>query len=106
MWAGIIAASQVVSAIMPFFPYKSRIKEYSSLLHELEEIMVQAEFKWHSIAEGELTAKEINKARFEVKNAKRKSLKKHIPTTIPTDNKKHEQAEELARNYFTNFYLT
>ena len=105
IWAGIIAFSQVITAVMPFLPYKNRIKSYSSLLNELEELMIQAEFKWHSISEGTLTASEINKARFGIRTAKQKSLKKHIPTTIPTDNKLHEQAEVSASEYLNNFYL-
>jgi len=76
VWAGIIAFSQVISAVNPYLPYKSRIKSYTSLLHELEELMIQAEFKWHAISEGELTPTEINKARFEIRSAKQKSLKK------------------------------
>jgi hypothetical protein len=106
IWAGIIAFSQVITAITPFLPYKSRIKAYSSLLHELEELMIRAEFKWHSISDGKLTATEINKARFEIRAAKQKSLKKYISTTIPTDGKLHDQAEATASEYLTNFYLT
>src|SRR5690554_3221033 len=52
VWAAIIACSQVVSAIAQYLPYRHRIKAYSSLLNELEEIMIQAEFKWHAIADG------------------------------------------------------
>ena len=106
IWASIIALSQVISAVNPFLPYKSRIKAYASLLNELEELMIQAEFKWHAIAGGELTAAEINKARFEIRAAKQKSLKKHIQTTIPTNDKYHSQAEESATNYFSSFYST
>lgn len=104
IWATIIAGSQVISAISPFLPYKERIKAYTSLLHELEELMIQAESKWHSIAEGMLTATEINKARFDIRATKQKSLKKHIQTTIPTDKKLHSQAEKSATEYLTNFY--
>lgn len=103
-WAGIIAVSQVITAVNPYLPYKSRIKAYSSLLHELEELMLRAEFKWHSISEDELTPTEINKARFEVRASKQKSLKKHISTTIPSDTKLHTQAEDTAIEYLTNFY--
>lgn len=103
VWAGIIAFSQVVSAVNPFLPYKSRIKAYSSLLHELEELMIQAELKWHAIAEGKLTATEINEARFEIRSTKQKSLKKHIQTTIPTNNKLHAKAEDAASQYLINF---
>jgi hypothetical protein len=105
LWASIIATSQVVAAIKPYLPYKARIKAYSALLTELEELMVQAEFKWHSISEGELTASEINKARFDIKNNKQKYLKKHIQTTIPSNNKLHEEAESNARDYLNSFYL-
>lgn len=104
VWAGIIAFSQVISAISPYLPYKNRIKGYSSLLHELEELMIQAEFKWYSIAEGKLTASEINKARFNIRASKIKALKKHIQTTIPSDSKLHQKAEESAIQYLKNFY--
>jgi len=40
VWAGIIAFSQVVSAVSLYLPYKNQIKAYSSLLHELEELMI------------------------------------------------------------------
>ncbi len=106
VWAGIIAFSQVISAINPYLPYKNRIKAYTSLLHELEELMIQAEFKWHSIAEGKLTAEEINQARFNIRTAKQKSLKKNILTTIPTDSSMHAKAEASASEYLNNFYLT
>lgn len=106
LWASIIAASQVIAAIKPFLPYKSRIKAYSSLVGELEELMIQAEFKWHAISEGKLTASEINKARFDLRSKKQKSLKKHIQTTIPPNSKLHAEAESSAREYLNNFYST
>lgn len=104
IWAGIIAFSQVIAAVNPYLPYKSRIKAYSSLLHELEELMIQAEYKWHSISEGQLTSSQINKARFEIRATKQKSLKKHIQTTIPTNTKLHAKAEVSANQYLNNFY--
>lgn len=105
LWATIIALSQVVAAINPFLPYKERIKNYSTLLHELEEILIQAEFKWHSIAEGELTESEINQARFEVRTQKLKSLRKNLQgTTIPRNEKVRITAESTAREYFETFY--
>ncbi len=105
VWAGIIALSQIISVISMYLPYTSRIKTYSSLLHELEELMIQAEFKWHAIAEGKLTPTEINNARFKIRSAKQKSLRKHIPTTIPANDDFHEKAQESAKNYLQNFYL-
>lgn len=104
IWASVIALSQVISAINPYLPYRNQIKSYSSLLHELEELMIQSELKWHAVAEGKLTEAEINEARFSIRTIKIKSLRKHIPTTIPFDNKLHEQAERYSKEYFKNFY--
>ncbi|EPE5851646.1 hypothetical protein ACSKAH_004122 [Vibrio vulnificus] len=104
IWAGIIATSQVIGAINPFLPYKNRLKAYSSLINELEELMVRSEFRWHAISQGELTSTDINKARFEIRTLKQKALKKHILTTIPTDIKLHEKAEASANQYFETFY--
>ncbi|MEQ9006260.1 MAG: hypothetical protein RLP12_00135, partial [Ekhidna sp.] len=101
-----IAASHVVTAINQYLPYQSRMKSYSTLLRDLEELMLQAELRWHSISEGQLSAEEINEARFEIRGVKQKSLNKHIQTTIPTDMKLQEKAEQQALNYFKTFYVT
>lgn len=47
LWASIIALSQVIAAISPHLPFKERLKTYSSMLHELEELFIQAESKWY-----------------------------------------------------------
>jgi hypothetical protein len=66
--------------------------------------MIQAEYKWHAVAEGKLTSTEINKARFEIKARKQKSLDKYVTTTIPEDETIHTQAEDYARDHLINFY--
>ena len=104
VWAFIIALSQVVSAVVPFLPYRTRIKTYSSLLSELEEIMIHAERKWHGISDGKYTEEEINDFRFLIRADKQKALKKNIQTTIPVDPKIHAEAEESARVYLETFY--
>ena len=106
VWGAIIAGSQVINAIVQYLPYKNRIKAYSSLLNELEEIMIQGEFKWHAIADGRMTECEINKARFDIRSSKQKALKKNILTTIPTDTELQGIAENSAISYFNTFYST
>jgi len=105
LWAFIIALSQVIAAVNHYLPYKERIKTYPGLIRDLEDIMIQAEQKWHSIAEGKLTSEEINIARFAIRTSKQKTLNKHITTTIPTAAKLHEKAESSSRAYLENFYL-
>lgn len=104
LWATIIAVSHVISAISQYLPYLNRIKSYSKVLNELNELIIQAEYRWHDIASGKLTPSEINAERFELRNKKNKSLKEHIPTTIPSNDVFHQKAEEKSREYFNNYY--
>ena len=105
LWGGVIALSQVLAAISPHLPYKTRLKTYSSVLHELEELFIQSEAKWHDIALGKHDENEINKARTNLRLQKHKILKKHLPSSVIPDNEeKAGKAEELALNYFSTFY--
>src|SRR5690606_18075834 len=74
LWGSIIAISQVAAAVNPYLPYQSRIKEYTQLLRDLEELMIQMEFNWHAVAEGELSSEEINSFRFKIRSEKQKAL--------------------------------
>ena len=104
LWASVIAFSQVVSAIVPFLPFRARLKAYSALLGDLEEIMNRAEHNWHGITAGNYSEEEINDLRFVVRTEKQKALRKHIQTTIPADSKVHAEAEKNAREYLESFY--
>lgn len=105
LWASIIALSQVLAAISPHLPFKERLKTYSSLLHELEEVFIFAESKWYEVSSGKLDEYDINKARTNIQLQKHKLLKKHLPSSVIPDNKeKAEKAEALALNYFSTFY--
>lgn len=104
-WAAIIALSQVTAAISPHLPFKARLKAYSSMLHEFEELFIQAEAKWHDIALGKYDEDDVNKARTNLRLQKHKILKKHLPSSIiPDSTEKAGKAEELALNYFSTFY--
>jgi hypothetical protein len=105
VWGSVIASSQVITAINPFLPYRGRISSYAALLHELEELMIEAELAWHGIAEGERTKAEINKARFRIRAQKLKALKKHLGgSTIPNSDQIAAKAEDTANDYFRTFY--
>src|SRR3989442_4975515 len=67
VWGGIIALSQVISAIKMFLPYKARVNSLPRLLHELEEIFIDAERDWYKVSEGHLTEEQIHKLLFQVR---------------------------------------
>lgn len=105
LWGGIIAASQVLSAIQQHLPYKSRLRPYSALLIELEEIELMVESRWIDISNGEYTEITIRKWLTDLRAKRHLAFKKYIPsTTIPEDGKLFEEAEKRALEYFENFY--
>lgn len=105
VWAVIIAASQLVSAIKQFLPYQTRLKAICGILNEFNELLTSYEMKWFDVAEGNLTDDEINKLQYEIRSTKTKALQKHLGTTVlPAKGRLFRKAKELADTYITNFY--
>lgn len=104
-WGFIIAASQVVAAIKPFLPYRSRLKALSGLSHDLEELSILAETKWFGVSGGLMTAEEINKLQFDIRLKKHKVYKKHLGNlSLPDKQVYMRSAEEAASQHFKNYY--
>jgi hypothetical protein len=105
IWAFIIAASQVVTAIKNFLPYKERLKALFGLVHDFEDIVLIAEKKWFDVAEGKLTEEEIHKLQFDIRSKKTMALKKHLGSKIlPEKAQLMIKAQASADVYFNNFY--
>lgn len=105
IWAVIIAASQLVSAIKQFLPYRTRLKAISGILREFDELLTFSEMKWFDVAEGNLADAEINKLQYEIRSKKTNALQKHLGVnTLPTKSKLFEKAKEIATTYINNFY--
>lgn len=104
LWGLVIAISQVLNAILPFLPYKERIKCYRLFLNDLEEIFIYAELKWFDISSGKLSEEEIHKLWIEIKSKKHKSLVKNNIVIIPDNSDLSEKAEDNAIQYFSNLY--
>lgn len=105
IWAGVIAMSQVVSAVSPALAFNEKRKNYSSLAHDLETLFNQAEAKWYEIAMGRVTVEKINQERTLLRQARTKVTKKYFPSQmIPRKVKILEQAEIDALAYFSSFY--
>ncbi|WP_416425634.1 hypothetical protein RAM80_07725 [Pseudomonas sp. App30] len=105
LWATLIAASQVVTAIYAFLPFKSRIKPISLAVTSLTVLFDQAEHGWFAVSEGELTAAEVNDARYKIRKAKTKIMSDTIGVlVIPHDADLMEKAEREATLYFKNYH--
>ncbi|SFF07324.1 hypothetical protein SAMN05518672_11572 [Chitinophaga sp. CF118] len=65
VWGGIVAASQVVSTIKPYFPYSKMIRELNEKCHKLDLINIEYERTWGKIRRGKLTEDEIEQIRYD-----------------------------------------
>lgn len=104
-WACIIAASQVLTVIRRYLPYKARLRSLVGLCNDFEELLIYMEMRWLDVANGSLSEAQINKLRFDIRTKKHKSIRKHFTSgTIPERRQVLTDAEDKADTYFANFY--
>lgn len=100
LWGVIIAASQVLSAIREYLPYKERMKALSALARELDELATHTEIKWLEITAGELTDKEMRKLHADMLIKASGAAQKHFPNSaIPNVPTLMSEAEATATRY-------
>lgn len=105
IWGSIIAGSQVLSAIYPHLPYADRLKTFLLVHRDFEKLFIEAEYKWHTVANGSLSFSDIDDERMKLQKKKSEILNKHMPNGIfPTSRRKEEQAKREAANYFAHYY--
>ncbi|UHC81709.1 hypothetical protein LS633_25425 [Pseudomonas sp. NIBR-H-19] len=105
LWATLIAASQVVTAIYAFLPFKSRIKPISLAVTSLTVLFDQAEHGWFAVAEGDLTDSQVNDARYKIRKSKTKIMSDTVGVLIiPHDLDLMRTAEQEAMAYFKNYH--
>ena len=105
IWGGIIAASQVITAIKPFLPYKKRLKPIGDFNNLMREILLDCERDWFSVSEGLFTEKEIHERCIALQaktiEADRNTMKNIL---LPIDKKALKLAEIETGNYLANNY--
>jgi len=105
VWAAIIMASQILTVLKPYLPFKKRIDPLKAAGFAYEEIFLKAESKWHTIAEGEISDKEINDLLFELKSEQSKSWKKIAgDISLPDDKNLRRAADRTTGEYFLHNY--
>jgi hypothetical protein len=60
IWALVIAASQVITAIKPYLPYEKRIDGIFDVISQFSVICNELEAKWFYVAKGTMSEEEIN----------------------------------------------
>lgn len=104
VWGAIIAISQVINAVKDYLPYNSRKKYLNQLHSELAELLNEYEYKWLDVAEGELTARQINDLLFSLRKKKQKVHKKYLVSNhLPRCKKYMELADNRLKEYYHGY---
>lgn len=67
LWGGIIALSQVVTVIKPYFPFYRHIKEINSKCSRLELLHIELEHLWYKVQHEKITEDECSDQFFSLK---------------------------------------
>ncbi|WP_231701992.1 hypothetical protein [Halopseudomonas sabulinigri] len=104
-WAVLIIASQVVSVIYKFLPFKSRIKPLSSVGSELSVLVDGAEHQSLEVAFGMMPEQEINDLRFSIRAKKTAIMKSAFSgMALPENTQLMRKAEQRMSAYFKSHY--
>lgn len=105
LWASLVALSQVISAVSQFMPFKARIKAMGPACAKMAVLADRAERDWFKVSEGELTNREINKARHDLKELKRKIMSDSFGNMVlPIRKRRMENASQQTTEYFSAHY--
>jgi hypothetical protein len=107
LWPGLIAASQSITAIKPFLPFKERQRAVIALCDRYQTIFLRMERDWFRVSEGRLTSEEIHELASdyasEYVTAEQKLMKGQI---LPRRRGIMEKAEQDARQHFYTHFST
>ncbi|WP_417911315.1 hypothetical protein [Candidatus Electronema sp. PJ] len=104
VWTTIIALSQVINAILPYLPYKERIKSLSGLARDLRQLGIMIERTWLDIAAGDLPEAKMRSLYYDyLKNEAEYEEKYFSGKSIPENMKLFVQAEDEAKRYLSSY---
>lgn len=104
MWAVIIAASQVLTAIRAYLPYKARLRALAGLCVDLESLALVAETDWFKVSRGALEAADIHALTMALKTkALRATSKSFHGASLPERARLLQSADVATRNYMAVF---
>lgn len=107
VWGGIIASSQVITAIKPYFPYAERKKAAFNLYKGLSSLSIECDRTWFDIASKKLSKDQIREVAFNLQEKKNKMKEQHLKGMIlPINEKLSIKAEEILQVHLNNnFYF-
>lgn len=104
VWAGIIATSQILTAIRPHLPYRARLKSLAVLCVDLEALSLVAETDWFKVSRGAISEAEIHALTMALKTKAQRAMTKAFGgTALPEKSRLLHAADGVARDYMAVF---
>jgi hypothetical protein len=104
VWAGIIAAAQLLDAIKHVFPFAKEHKSASDLTVALELLFIDTQYEWEKIYAGRMSEEDIMAARRKMQKLRLEAERKHFPDGFQPPLKQVTLAAEEAQTYMTLTY--
>jgi len=104
LWSSIIAFSQVIMAIKPFFPYHKVTKELNSRCLKMELLNIEYERLWNKIQRGKLTDDNIEQYYFDFNKTYAEILSFPDDLVFETSIEIEAKANARMKNFLKTFY--
>ncbi len=107
LWGAVIAASQVLTAIKPFLPYKARLKALAAFGAELDSLALVAETDWLAVSRVSISDEEIHRRTMTLKKkALAAQAKSFGGASLPERARWVQDAEAAANDYMKSFVFS
>lgn len=104
LWAVLIAASQVLTTVLPYMQISARKSSLLSMKSKIGSLKVYAEENWINVSAGDLSDQETKKINFAIERKKTKILTDSLGSaTLPWDNEILKKSEEAAEIYLQKY---
>ncbi len=104
IWGIIIASSQVLTVIKPYFPYFKYVKELNDKSSKVDVVNIDLEELWYKLQNVKISDDEAVKNYFTIKKKLTEILKFTDDTIINIDKKIERKANERMQVYLKNNY--
>jgi hypothetical protein len=104
VWGVLLGLAQVLDAAKDNVPQTKHRRNASEFVSELESVIIDARFEWHSIFSGQYPARDIMERWRTLAKALNETEAKHFPDGLPVKNSRQKLAEDDARAYFLRIY--
>lgn len=104
IWSSIIALSQFVTAVKPYFPYSKIAKELNTRSIKLDLLNVEFERFWNKVQRGKLTEDMIEQQYFDHTKTYAEILKFPDDIIFDTSKDMEEKGNQNMKNYLKTHY--